>query len=196
MDVTEERWSYKNEDEWLFWPRVLWIDPGGVSGVACIWFDPLAVSQGQPLRRSILAWHERFLHGPRTGRRGQISSFLRLQKLLAQEPGLAVGVEDFVVRQANMSREFLDPVRINEPIIWYNSIKGRDTHVQSPSDAKNTFDDGRLKEMGMYTPGPDHVRDATRHCLLHIRKMKDWTPKQIAEYHGYDADWYQNRIIP
>jgi hypothetical protein len=37
---------------------------------------------------------------------------------------------------------------------------------QSPSDAMNFITDDKLKRLGLYTKGPDHARDATRHLLL------------------------------
>lgn len=189
-DTEDARWNDRNADEFLFWPRAMWIDPGGVTGLAVVWFDPLAVSQGQPLRRCVLGWHERFVHGPEKGLQGQISQILKLRRLLSAEPGLLFGCEDFIPRQTNYSREFLAPVRIGRTIDWYGSVRDFEVHFQSASDAKSTFDDGRLKEYGMYTAGPDHVRDATRHALLSIRKMRGMTPEQMFEFIGLEEDWY------
>lgn len=55
---------------------------------------------------------------------------------------------------------------------------------QSPNDAKNVINDGRLRIWNMYTPGPDHARDATRHVLLWLRKMKASGWETFKEMHG------------
>jgi hypothetical protein len=55
---------------------------------------------------------------------------------------------------------------------------------QSPNDAKNVINDGRLRIWNMYTPGPDHARDATRHVLLWLRKMKAAGWETFKEMHG------------
>lgn len=41
---------------------------------------------------------------------------------------------------------------------------------QSPSDAKGTITDKRLKLWGLWYPGEPHRNDAMRHLLLWLRK--------------------------
>ena len=201
LDVEETRWVATNEDEHLFWPRVIWIDPGVVSGVAVMWFDPVALFSGAPIGRVVLARSEQYLAGPENGQNGQINRFLRLRNALAGEHGLATGCESFIVRQMNMSQEFLAPVRIRAGIEFKLSMTktfdqvllgtGTQLYTQSPSDAMNVFTDARLKELRMYTPGPDHIRDATRHCLLWIRKLSAKGQGFFEEAHGHDAAWFE-----
>jgi hypothetical protein len=38
--------------------------------------------------------------------------------------------------------------------------------IQSPVDAMNFISDEKLRRLGLYKPGLDHARDATRHLLL------------------------------
>src|SRR5690606_38343579 len=84
----EDRWNHNMEDEYLYWPRVLWIDPGVVSGVAVVWFDPKALLiDDQKTAKVVLAYSELFLHGDEYGRGGQISSYLRLRDKLDEETG-------------------------------------------------------------------------------------------------------------
>lgn len=187
------RWAAQNEDEYLWWPRILWIDPGVVSGVACIWFDPQALLRGEPLRKCVLAWFETYLYGPENGRNGQINRFLRMRHLLAQETGLGTGVERFTLLRIERSEAFLSPVRIRAGIeygVSMSRVNDSELLQQSPGDAMTTFTDARLKALGMYTPGPDHIRDGTRHCLLHIRKIGSLGKDAIEAVHGKEEGWW------
>lgn len=198
---TESRWDASNEDEFLWWPRVLWIDPGVVSGVAVVWFDPqaLLVDQ-QKTPKVLLAYSEVFLHGPEYGLGGQIERYLRLRAKLDEEAGLAAGCESFTILKPNQSEDFLSPVRIRAGLdMELSKTRPRDAEqigsgvplfVQSPVDAKSAFTNERLKALRMYTEGPDHVNDAKRHCLLHIRRL---IPKGIEGFksmHGYEEGWF------
>jgi hypothetical protein len=196
---TEERWNNNNEDEYLWWPRVQWIDPGGVSGVAVVWFDPWAVFEGKTTAKTVLAYSEMFLSGPENGPNGHINRFLRLRRTLAREVGLATGCESFVPRQMSQDPNFLAPVRIRAGIESRMSLmpaenghegEGIPLFTQSPSDALTTFTNDRLKALRMYTPGPDHINDAKRHCLLWIRKLRNAGPDFFHEVHGEESGWY------
>lgn len=198
------RWDTKNEDEYLWWPRVHWIDPGTVSGVATIWFDPHALFiEGAKTAKVVLAYAEEFLHGPENGRLGQVDRFLRMRELLDQETGLATGCESFVPRRLDQSEEFLSPVRIRAALDYQMSRirphgaeligSGVPLYVQSPSDAMNAFTNARLKDLRMFRPGPDHVNDAKRHCLLWIRRLKQ--KERGIEFfkatHGNEEGWWR-----
>jgi len=196
---TEERWNRSNLDEYLWWPRVLWIDPGVVSGVAIIWFDPKALFERQKTAKVLLAYSELFLHGPENGRTGQVNHYLKLRDKLDEEPGLVTGCESFVIRQMNQSWEFLAPVRMRASIEHEMSMSkplgskiigsGIQLFVQSPSDAINSFSNDRLRNLRMYTPGPDHVNDAKRHALLWIRKLVD-NRDLFDATHGHEDGWF------
>jgi hypothetical protein len=87
----------------------------------------------------------------------------------------AVVIEDFIPREQNMSRDFLSPVRITarlDQLMW--ELNAATTHRQQPSEAKTTCTDDRLKAWGFYEGGHNdrHSRDATRHCLLFLRKLR------------------------
>ena len=206
LDV-EERWDASNEDEFLWWPRVHWIDPGTVSGVATIWFDPKALYDNKPMARVLLGYSEIFLDGPEDGLNGQANRFLRLRKALAQDVGTATGCESFVPRRLDFSEEFLSPVRIRSKIEYAlsktpNELINTGTEeepvhpvgvplfLQSPSDAKGAFEDGRLKALRMYRPGPDHVNDAKRHGLLWIRKLRKAGREAFEQAHGHEEGWF------
>jgi hypothetical protein len=199
----DDRWDKSKDDEFLWWPRVLWIDPGTVSGVAVIWFDPVAVfHEDVPLSRQVLAFSELFLSGPENGPNGQVNRYLRLRRTLAQEMGLVAGCESFVPLKLNQSHEFLSPVRIRAGLESRMSmmeqheaqVRKGDTGVplfiQSPSDAITTFTNDRLKKLGMYTPGPDHINDAKRHTLLYLRKLKAAGFDEFIARHGNEEGWF------
>lgn len=200
---TEGRWNANNEDEFLWWPRVLWIDPGVVSGVAVVWFDPQALLIDQlKTAKVLLAYSEVFLHGPEYGIGGQIDRFLKLRAKLGEEPGLAVGCESFTVLQPNQSEDFLSPVRIRAGIdmelsktrpLGADKIgQGVPLLTQSPVDAKSAFNNSRLQALRMYTEGPDHVNDAKRHDLLHVRRLKAHKDpmENFKLLHGYEEGWF------
>jgi hypothetical protein len=197
----EGRWNAGNEDEFLWWPRVMWIDPGEVSGVAIVWFDPQALLvDGAKTAKVILAYSELYLHGPENGINGQVDRYLRLRHKLDEEVGLATGCESFVPLQLNQSREFLAPVRIRAALDYeLSKVKphgaktigdGVPLYVQAPVDAKAAFNNQRLHALRMYTEGPDHVNDAKRHCLLHIRRLKMVGIDGFKEMHGYEEGWF------
>lgn len=203
IDV-EGRWNEGNEDEWLWWPRVQWIDPGVTSGLSIIWFDPIALFAGQPTRRCLLAITDMYLHGPEEGVNGQANQFLRIHKALNQQPGLAVGSESFVLLSPNQSWELLSPVRIaamirfglsrTHPQPWVENGalgEGVRLHMQSPSDAMSAFTNARLKSMGLFTEGPDHINDAKRHALLWIRKLAQLDRESFQALHGVEEGWWE-----
>lgn len=200
----EGRWNRSNEDEYLWWPRVLWIDPGVVSGVAVVWFDPKALLVDDlKTVKVVLAYSEMFLYGEEYGRTGQVGTYLKLREKLDEEVGLATGCESFRVLRLDSSEEFVAPIRIRSAIQQQMSILrplgwqkgdpfGVPLFAQSPSDAINAFTNDRLKALRMYTPGPDHVNDAKRHTLLWIRRLKANRDPMAAfrAAHGYEEGWF------
>jgi hypothetical protein len=199
---TEGRWQGGNVDEQLWWPRVMWIDPGTVSGVAVVWFDPKALLVDDlTMPKVLLAYSEIFLSGPENGINGQVNRFMRLRRGLEGEAGLATGCESFTILKENQSYEFLSPVRIRAALEGRLSIMkphgsetvgdGVPVWTQSPSDAITSFSNERLKNLRMYSPGPDHVNDAKRHDLLWIRKLKGRGMDFFQEAHGYEEGWFK-----
>lgn len=197
------RWNKHSEDEHLWWPRVLWIDPGVVSGVAVVWFDPKALLlEDKPTAKVILAYSELFLHGPENGPSGQVHTFVRLHHKLDEEAGLATGCESFVPRKLIQDDDFVSPIRIRSGIDYALSMlkngasvrngRGAPLHVQAPVDALNVFTNERLKNLNMYRPGPDHVNDAKRHALLWIRRLKESSRgiEFFKQAHGYEEGWF------
>lgn len=51
--------------------------------------------------------------------------------------------------------------------------------LQNPGDAKDFAPDARLREVGLYTPGPDHANDAARHAFLLLADRYGQVPPWI-----------------
>jgi hypothetical protein len=197
----EERWNRKAEDEWLWWPRVLWVDPGGVTGVATLWFDPKAVLEGKILAKCVLAVSEIYLSGPEDGSNGQVNRILRIRRSLDQFPGLATGCETFKVLRADPSEEYISPARIRAKLSFALSMTkpfgsdrigaGVPLLAQSPADALTSFTPARLRALGMYTESAaQHTNDAKSHTLLHLRRIKQYGREWFEEVHGYEEGWF------
>lgn len=159
----------------------------------------LTGGDGRPLSsvRSVLAWQCGMVRGSDDQ---QADLLLDLASRLGGR-GLSVGIESFVVRQLNASEDFLAPVRLRA-ILQYqlrlglinrgdcvSEVDRKKLWSQSPSEAKTTVTDQRLKLWNMYTPGPDHPRDATRHALLHLRKLRIQGRDVVERMYGWEEDW-------
>lgn len=105
----------------------------------------------------------------------EIASLVRTAVLHGSRVVLVI--EDFVVRRFDSSREFLSPVRITARIqqeLFNDTMcEGVTVVMQSPSDAKQTCTDERMKKWGIQpkTRKDRHGLDAARHCVLFIRKL-------------------------
>jgi hypothetical protein len=196
-DTEGTRWDTGCEDEITWWPRVMWVDPGVVSGVSIIWFHPAALYAGVSTTKCILAWWESYLRGPEDDQTCQLTEIV---KQIGGPSGLAIGVETWIMQQMNQSQDFLSPVRLRAKIEYalYKGLRENDGQIrrrtiqgQSASEAKNAINDQRLKLMGMYTPGPDHVRDSTRHCVLWIRKLRNRGTVAFRAAHGWEKEWFE-----
>lgn len=74
--------------------------------------------------------------------------------------------EKFTNNEKNASEPYLSPVRIRAGI---EAILGEQMTSVTPSTSKTTWTDDRLKALGLYVPGPDHIRDAVRVAMVGFR---------------------------
>jgi len=194
-----DQWDMDAEDEHLWWPRILWVDPGDVSGLACVWFNPAKLFAGQRIGRCVLAFAESYVAGSEEDQTAQI---LTRVAELGGPSGLAVGVESFVNMRPDMSHSYLAPVRIRSKIEfglyqgvkeWDGETRRRAIATQSASEALSVITDNRLKQLGLYTPGPDHIRDAMRHCVLWLRKLRANGRGMVyfRHVHGWEEGWFE-----
>lgn len=148
--------------------RILAVDPGKITGVSAFWFS----------RRTgkVIAWAETLItHNEHV----QVWDLLLFVDVLANEGPLDVVYEGFIVHSVKKEESFLSPVRIGEPFAWgVEDRKIRGEYLcavrvwKVPPSEMSAMDDPRLKALGHFTPGPDHRRDATRHALLHLKRVR------------------------
>jgi hypothetical protein len=83
-------------------------------------------------------------------------------------------LEDFILRERTSDRSLLSPVRLNAKLEdkFRESMPRVELTLQSPSNAKTTVTNERLKRWGLWSVGEQHARDATRHLILWLRKNR------------------------
>jgi hypothetical protein len=168
------------------WASVIAIDPGGTTGweLLCIYPDALVKDDV-----SILASVAHRAHGLIGGREGEWEEDKQVDEiveLIDSWPDAAIVIESFTLRKFSAGKELLSPVRITAKIereLWAGDAVDfagerigappRAYFTQPSSLAFTTCTDLRLKEWNMYTPGPDHVRAATKHALTFLRRAKE-----------------------
>lgn len=192
-----ESWANDTDDEHLFWPRCVWLDCGVETGVAVIWFDPRALlNPTVPLARSILAWHVNWTQGRDLDQ--QARQLLRLVRGLGGPEGLAVGAESFQARRIDPSEDFLSsPVLAGKVEFglkmgvrdWDGKIRQRPLLRQGPSEIASAQGDARLQALRLWVPGKDHRRDALKHCLQHLGKMRAAGMGQFEMLYGWNPEW-------
>lgn len=184
IDCDGDRWK----GDMAAWPRTLWIDPGVTSGVAVVWWDPASLLCGRLLQECVLAVAAGYIRGPEFK---QVDQFIELAATVhGGKKGLTAGGETFRVMTVKMEDDFLSPVRIRSMIAYDFYKRGRPFYGQSPSEAKTAFPDDRLKELGMYVPGPDHARDAVRHGLLWVKRLRGTNRARLTEIVGDRESWW------
>jgi hypothetical protein len=142
------------------------VDPGGVTGWAWAKVEGGVIVDSR--------------RGQVECRRDEIKGTDRILNLMRYAndvcPLNAIVVEDFILRLGTKDRSLLSPVRLTAMLEYGLSVDSDlmdllPIVLQSPSDAKSTITDDRLKLAGMWIRGLPHARDATRHLLLYLRKL-------------------------
>lgn len=160
------------------WAEVIAIDPGGTTGWSVMQVHPDAISDPET---SILSNIEHWAHGEVGG--DEDKQARELMELIEAWPGAALVIEDFKLRKYLEDDDLLSPVRITAKIefgltIWDGLGGQRNStyvHKQSSALAKTTVTDDRLKSWGFYQRegGEEHARDADRHALTFLRRVKE-----------------------
>lgn len=143
------------------------LDPGGTTGWAVLMIGREAMLDPE-LR--ILNNIALYTHGEITG--DEHSQIDEIEGMIDSWPGCAVVREDFTLRTQNKDKSVLSPVRLGFGIDHIMYKRGRQIFTQEPSLAKVTATDDRLKSWGLYRPGSEHARDATRHAITFARRLK------------------------
>jgi hypothetical protein len=118
-------------------------------------------------------WHHGIFEGPETA---QVQAFCRIARRHIYP---AIAMEDFDAHQpqsTDHSSPYLAPVRVASKIQMAIDLSMAGSccglEWQMPSLAMSTATDDRLKKWGLYPPGRDHPKDATRHAITLIRRAK------------------------
>lgn len=200
LDRDNSRWDPDPKDpeyEMIFWPRIVFGDMGTFSGVTVIWFDPVMLLNPKiPTERSFMCWWSSFMSG---NENVQAREFLRLCRGLGGPEGLCVGLEKFIVKQINASDSFLSSPRTAAKIDfglwsgirdWDDVVRRRVVAWQNPEEIDySEKGDYRLKQLDMFVGGMDHRNDATKHAILHLRKMKNVGRTKFELLYGWNEEW-------
>lgn len=184
--------------------RVIAFDPGGTTGWSMMGVDPFKLLDRKVRpHECITHWYHGEIdcgsqsgsagnaaeaHGTDLGQAesGEAAGAAMCERLIgiAGAGKTAVVLEDFILRTQSQSRDALSPVRIIariEQLLWETKTVP-DPFKQQPSEAKTTVTDERLKQWGFWVPGSRHARDADRHAILFIRKVREQRSKVYAAW--------------
>lgn len=134
--------------------NIVAFDPGGTTGWCSMTFDS----------DDITAWDCGEIAGDEITQVGLMIPMMAKHEIIV--------CEDFQLR--TLSAE-LSPVRLTAMMKWVaqREITPHKTiHMQMPALAKSTVTDERLKRWGYWERGSTHARDATRHVITFIRRMR------------------------
>ena len=148
---------------------VMGVDPGFTSGVTIIGVPYLSMYGNSPYHRSYFEMFE--VSG------NYASQALEIVDATREFFPLALVVESFYPAKPITSEEYLSPVHVGDRIAFCV-----ETHYvlcpffwQTPSQAMETAPDSRLKLWNLYKPGPDHMKDSTRHVVTFLRRCREDT---------------------
>jgi hypothetical protein len=163
---------------------VLWtlgIDPGITTGICLMAVYAASVYGDSP---ASIEHHETMeIHGSLESQCQHICMLARkiqghFRNPKESYPPPCIQCEGFQLRPklVSSSPEVLAPVRL-EAMLRYAVMRGdagnaRMTPAILPQFTKETATDERLRKWGLWTPGPDHMRDASRQAIMLVRRAK------------------------
>lgn len=150
------------------YPTVVAFDPGGITGWSVMTVHPDALTDPDvPILDNLLHWEQGQVEG------AELSQVDNVVEMLDLWDGAAPVMEDFHTR--TLAAE-LSPVRIASTVEWALSRlfdPARPMFRQMPSMVMGPANDDRLKRWGFYrADGQEHARDATRHAIVFLRRVK------------------------
>jgi len=156
------------------------VDPGFTTGVTILGVPYLSMYGHSPYHRNYFEMFE--VSG------GYTSQALEIADASREFFPLAMVVESFYPAKPITSEEYLSPVHVADRIAFCHETKYiiNTFFWQSASTAMETAPDTRLKAWNLYQPGPDHMKDSTRHCVTFLRRCSNdntlrdaaWGPAQ------------------
>jgi hypothetical protein len=156
--------------------HVLGIDPGGETGWC--WLTVARAAIFGPEWPEVSSWDYGTFTGPEPGQAIAIARKAREIQGLDYRTGPAIVSERWDVDPSFKSTdpETLSPVRINAQLefLHYEKRMGDATlSFQGRTNTFHTYTDERLKRLELYVPGPDHIRSATKHALMTLRRARE-----------------------
>jgi len=151
------------------------LDPGGTTGWCVLGVHPDAIGSGDPgikILDNIEFWVAGQFAGPEWDQCDEII------ELLNAWPSARIVSEMFVLRSAVKSGDVTVLDRMNAVV--GHAIRPRYMVLQQPSLAMSTITDERQKDMGLWIPGQEHARDATKHALTFLKRQRDRVLKAAA----------------
>lgn len=164
---------------------VVWADPGDTTGwsIHRVPID-LLLREGQVGALRQTRWSSgQFRPGSTSASVDQFLDLARAayERISEEDDVFVIGSESFTLRMLSTEPSLLEPVRFNAVLDDRLRGTGWWAERQSPSDAKQTITDARLRLWGIHKPGAVHATDAQRHGLLFLRRYAS-QPKLRARY--------------
>jgi hypothetical protein len=149
---------------------VMGIDPGVTTGWAVIGAPYDSIFSDAP---SSIEHHEQGeVRGPETA---QVKTICKIANRYLPLGRLYIVCEDFDIRRLNRTKAYTSPISIRsklEMALDLGLTGAGGLELQMPGLAMQVAPDQRLKAWGLYKPGEDHHKDATRHAITFIRRAK------------------------
>jgi hypothetical protein len=159
-------------------PTVIAFDPGGSTGWSLFQVHPDSLIDPEVMILDNVLY---FACGEFYGT--EMSQVDAMLSLVDEWPGSALVTEDFILDTKVTSQEVLSPVRLNAAFKYTASrLLSRHVWVQNREQAFSTVTDDRLQKLHRYwnaTVGQEHARDAVKHNLTFMRRLKQ-QPKLLA----------------
>ena len=159
-------------------PTVIACDPGGITGWSVMSVHPEALCDPDVLiLDNIKHWAhgEIVCNGPGGKYSPEMESAGSAEFLETVDawPGALVVIEDYVVRTPRMDKETVTPIRLIGALDFGLWLRRRTSAKQMPSE-KAVASDERMRQWGLYerAGGMGHARDADRHAIVMLRKLK------------------------
>lgn len=156
--------------------HVLGIDPGGETGWC--WLTVTRAAIFGPDFPEVTEWDYGTFTGPEPGQAIAIARKAREIQGLDYKTGPAIMAErwDWDSAFRNTDEEVYSPVRINaqlQLLHYEGRMNDATLSFQGRTNTFHTYTDERLKRLQLYVPGPDHIRSATKHALMALRRARE-----------------------
>ena len=155
------------------------IDPGGTSGWGVIGVPRSSMFGTAPSCISYFNCDQ--VTGSYTDQAMKLAKIADYYSEYSPDGQIAIAMETFIPKKTVIDEYYLSALQIIYRIDMMHDIGfiTAPLFAQSPDQAMTTAPDRRLKLWGLYEPGPDHIKDGTRHAITFIRRAK--ASKQLRE---------------